>query len=120
MKNRREGEIFFSSIAARVSHSLSLSPFSFSKARGPFETLLSSTTPRAWSSLSPFRSLFSSPKKKKKAAATMPRGPKKHLKRLNAPKHWMLGKLGGIFVSFVGVENRVGFRAASRSCSRQL
>jgi ribosomal protein S4E len=29
----------------------------------------------------------------------MPRGPKKHLKRLNAPKHWMLGKLGGIFVS---------------------
>ena len=31
----------------------------------------------------------------------MPRGPKKHLKRLNAPKHWMLGKLGGIFVSSV-------------------
>ena len=28
----------------------------------------------------------------------MPRGPKKHLKRLNAPKHWMLDKLGGIFV----------------------
>jgi small subunit ribosomal protein S4e len=27
----------------------------------------------------------------------MPRGPKKHLKRLNAPKHWMLDKLGGIF-----------------------
>jgi len=25
----------------------------------------------------------------------MPRGPKKHLKRLNAPKHWMLDKLGG-------------------------
>jgi len=25
----------------------------------------------------------------------MARGPKKHLKRLNAPKHWMLGKLGG-------------------------
>merc|ERR1712205_34443 len=29
--------------------------------------------------------------------ANMPRGPKKHLKRLNAPKHWMLDKLGGVF-----------------------
>lgn len=27
----------------------------------------------------------------------MGRGPKKHLKRLNAPKHWMLNKLGGIW-----------------------
>lgn len=27
----------------------------------------------------------------------MGRGPKLHLKRLNAPHHWMLGKLGGIF-----------------------
>jgi len=27
----------------------------------------------------------------------MARGPKKHMKRLNAPKHWMLGKLGGIY-----------------------
>ena len=26
------------------------------------------------------------------------RGPKKHLKRLNAPKHWMLDKLSGVFV----------------------
>jgi len=25
----------------------------------------------------------------------MARGPKKHLKRLNAPRHWMLDKLGG-------------------------
>lgn len=25
----------------------------------------------------------------------MARGPKKHLKRLNAPSNWMLGKLGG-------------------------
>merc|ERR1711865_536081 len=25
------------------------------------------------------------------------RGPKKHLKRLNAPKHWMLDKLGGVW-----------------------
>lgn len=30
----------------------------------------------------------------------MVRGPKKHLKRLNAPKHWMLDKLGGIFVGY--------------------
>eukprot|EP00611_Tribonema_gayanum_P003592 TRINITY_DN1284_c0_g1_i2.p1 TRINITY_DN1284_c0_g1~~TRINITY_DN1284_c0_g1_i2.p1 ORF type:complete len:264 (-),score=118.66 TRINITY_DN1284_c0_g1_i2:89-880(-) len=27
----------------------------------------------------------------------MTRGPKKHLKRLNAPKHWLLGKLEGIW-----------------------
>lgn len=27
----------------------------------------------------------------------MGRGPKKHLKRLSAPKHWMLGKLDGIY-----------------------
>lgn len=27
----------------------------------------------------------------------MARGPKKHLKRLNAPRHWMLSKMGGIF-----------------------
>jgi len=27
----------------------------------------------------------------------MVRGPKKHLKRVNAPKHWMLDKLGGVF-----------------------
>merc|ERR1711864_34285 len=27
----------------------------------------------------------------------MPRGPKKHLKRLNAPSSWMLDKLGGVF-----------------------
>eukprot|EP01126_Amoeba_proteus_P039759 TRINITY_DN420_c0_g1_i12.p1 TRINITY_DN420_c0_g1~~TRINITY_DN420_c0_g1_i12.p1 ORF type:complete len:263 (-),score=23.31 TRINITY_DN420_c0_g1_i12:59-847(-) len=27
----------------------------------------------------------------------MPRGPKKHLKRLAAPSHWMLDKLGGVF-----------------------
>jgi len=27
----------------------------------------------------------------------MPRGPKKHLKRLAAPKHWMLDKMSGIF-----------------------
>ena len=32
----------------------------------------------------------------------MVRGPKKHMKRLNAPSHWMLDKLGGIFVSFRG------------------
>jgi len=27
----------------------------------------------------------------------MPSGPKKHLKRLNAPSHWMLDKMGGVF-----------------------
>jgi small subunit ribosomal protein S4e len=27
----------------------------------------------------------------------MPQGPRRHLKRLNAPSHWMLSKLGGIF-----------------------
>jgi small subunit ribosomal protein S4e len=27
----------------------------------------------------------------------MARGPKKHLKRLNAPKHWMLNKMGGVW-----------------------
>ncbi len=29
----------------------------------------------------------------------MPRGPKKHLKRLVAPKTWMLDKLGGVFAT---------------------
>ncbi len=29
------------------------------------------------------------------------RGPKKHLKRLAAPKHWMLDKLSGTYVSHV-------------------
>ncbi|KNB43482.1 hypothetical protein JH06_3011, partial [Blastocystis sp. subtype 4] len=28
---------------------------------------------------------------------TITRGPKKHLKRLNAPKHWMLNKMGGVW-----------------------
>ena len=27
----------------------------------------------------------------------MARGPKKHLKRINAPSHWMLDKLSGIY-----------------------
>jgi small subunit ribosomal protein S4e len=27
----------------------------------------------------------------------MGRGPKKHMKRLKAPKHWMVGKLGGVY-----------------------
>jgi small subunit ribosomal protein S4e len=29
----------------------------------------------------------------------MTRGPKKHLKRINAPKSWMLNKLGGIWAT---------------------
>merc|ERR1712226_509077 len=32
-------------------------------------------------------------------AVTMTRGPKKHLKRLAAPKTWMLDKLGGVFTT---------------------
>ena len=28
----------------------------------------------------------------------MTRGPKKHLKRINAPKAWLLDKMGGIYV----------------------
>merc|ERR1712183_127839 len=31
------------------------------------------------------------------AHEAMARGPKKHLKRLNAPKHWMLDKLSGVW-----------------------
>jgi small subunit ribosomal protein S4e len=27
----------------------------------------------------------------------MARGPKKHLKRINAPRSWMLDKIGGVF-----------------------
>lgn len=42
----------------------------------------------------------------------MVRGPKKHMKRLNAPKHWMLDKLGGIFVS------RNGLMRGATACSR--
>ena len=42
----------------------------------------------------------------------MPRGPKKHLKRLNAPKHWMLGKLGGIFVSGTACSGRAAIIVA--------
>lgn len=45
----------------------------------------------------------------------MVRGPKKHLKRLNAPKHWLLDKLGGIFVSMAedgtALDNISGRRA---------
>jgi len=29
----------------------------------------------------------------------MPKGPRKHLKRLDAPSHWMLDKMGGIFAT---------------------
>jgi len=34
------------------------------------------------------------------------RGPKKHLKRINAPKHWMLDKLGGVFVSTTVIDTQ--------------
>ena len=42
----------------------------------------------------------------------MSAGPKKHLKRLNAPKHWMLDKLSGIFVS-------CSRRGRSQRCAQQ-
>ncbi len=34
----------------------------------------------------------------------MARGPKKHLKRLAAPRSWMLDKLGGTWVSLANCE----------------
>ncbi|EXB29260.1 40S ribosomal protein S4 [Morus notabilis] len=44
--------------------------------------------------MSPTPATINNPSKKHHARA---RGLKKHLKRLNAPKHWMLDKLGGAF-----------------------
>ncbi|WJX76251.1 RING-type E3 ubiquitin transferase [Trifolium repens] len=38
-----------------------------------------------------------------KGAQENARGLKKHLKRLNAPKHWMLDKLGGAFMMGVSM-----------------
>jgi RS4NT (NUC023) domain len=49
---------------------------------------------------------------------TMPRGPKKHLKRLNAPKHWMLDKLGGVFVRYHSYNVVVGGLGAPHAGSR--
>ena len=48
----------------------------------------------------------------------MARGPKKHLKRLNAPKHWMLDKLTGRFVSRM-LHGAVGHRM-TRVVSRRV
>merc|ERR1711879_643200 len=39
------------------------------------------------------------PSTTERLAVTMTRGPKKHLKRLAAPKTWMLDKLGGVFTT---------------------
>jgi small subunit ribosomal protein S4e len=36
----------------------------------------------------------------------MARGPKKHMKRLNAPKHWMLDKLGGTWVRLAALSQQ--------------
>jgi RS4NT (NUC023) domain len=44
-----------------------------------------------------FRLLFLSLTRPRVLLLQMVRGPKKHLKRLNAPRHWMLDKLGGVF-----------------------
>ena len=48
----------------------------------------------------------------------MPRGVKKHLKRLNAPRHWMLDKLGGVFVRFVIFHD--AFISVLAACSFQV
>jgi hypothetical protein len=40
--------------------------------------------------------------------------PKKHLKRLNAPHHWMLDKLSGIFVSLLLEQEIAAQRAAGQ------
>merc|ERR1712038_239281 len=42
---------------------------------------------------------FLFPSTTERLAVTMTRGPKKHLKRLAAPKTWMLDKLGGVFTT---------------------
>merc|ERR1712154_596575 len=44
-----------------------------------------------------WRNNFLFPSTTERLAVTMTRGPKKHLKRLAAPKTWMLDKLGGVF-----------------------
>lgn len=50
----------------------------------------------------------------------MPRGMRKHLKRLNAPKHWMLDKLGGVFAPkpSPGACRAKGFARAGRWATR--
>ena len=50
----------------------------------------------------------------------MARGLKKHLKRLNAPKHWMLDKLGGVFAPkpSPGACRAKGFARAGRWATR--
>ena len=46
----------------------------------------------------------------------MARGPKKHMKRLKAPKHWMLDKLTGIFAPRPSTGPHKMTRCASRHC----
>lgn len=90
-KNENEKKKIDSSIArAFLLHFSSPARLSLPRVTLP---LFTSPPSRAW--YLPF-GFFKGPPSKR---STMPRGPKKHLKRLNAPKHWMLGKLGGIFVS---------------------
>ena len=51
----------------------------------------------------------------------MARGPKKHMKRLNAPKHWMLDKLGGTWVRYTttGAANRYNRTEPSQDAACQ-
>ena len=62
----------------------------------------------------------------------MARGPKKHLKRLNAPSHWMLDKLGGVWAprpstgphklreclpAMILLRNRLKYALTKKECS---
>jgi len=51
-------------------------------------------------------------------SSTMARGPKKHMKRLNAPKHWMLDKLGGTWVG-CGLRRADGWASGERPAMLQ-
>ena len=51
-------------------------------------------------------------------STTMARGPKKHMKRLNAPKHWMLDKLGGTWVG-CGLRRADGWASGERPAMLQ-
>ena len=53
--------------------------------------------PRRRTALLPALGLSPSECSLRLCVCSMARGPKRHLKRLNAPKHWMLDKLGGIW-----------------------
>merc|ERR1711862_181819 len=53
-------------------------------------------------------------------AFNMARGPKKHLKRLHAPKHWMLDKLGGCLPLMIFLRNRLKYALTYDECKKIL